>query len=823
MMSSAGAPQAFAATEASRTAGGTLPPVASVERQRLNATGRNIALTVPVMDGLAFLGDIALTIQPDDELAMPAARLLVLVSAVVSPETMVLLGRAMAGQSSVGVEALMPAAIGIHYDPQKIELALQVPARLRLARSFPLVPLARERFGDYEQPAALSAYLNIRGAIDYVERGTETGFAAPVVALDGAMRLKGVVLETQGALQPGAFGPDFQRQGSRLVYDDQKRIVRWTAGDLRTIGRGFQSSLEIAGLSVFRSYSVLQPQTIARPTGRQSFRLERASMVEISVNGRVVRRVRLEPGPYDLRDFPVTQGIDKVSVAIQDDTGRNEVLQFDLFFDQTQLAEGLKEFGLYAGVKAPLGAAGPDYTNEGAISGFYRQGVTERLTAGANLQADRRAAMAGAELVLSTSLGSFGANVAGSHIRSLGTGVASILTFLRMDRGKDASWAGVKLTAETWSERFGPVGTLVLRNPHAYRIGGSYTHGFNEAVYAGVDLQYAKGRADLPDSRIYRALIGWRPTQALNVGAEVVYQRPYATSERDLALRLSLTWWLDSRASLLADYDTRQQTARAGYQTRRGEGVGSYHVAATLERTRENIGINAAVDYLASVAELGVGHLATFGGAADAPGDSRSVLRIGSSVAFADGALSIGRPIHDSFAIITRHQSLGKATVTVNPTPNGYTAATTMLGTATAPDLSSYSERTITIDAPLASPGVDLGRGAFRLLPPYRSGYRLMVGSDYFISLVGRLLDADGAPLALVAGDAIEQALPSRPPIELFTNRDGRFGLAGVKPGRWQIRMLTDPPTRYTLDIQAGADDIARVGNLTPLKPDTLK
>jgi len=396
--------------------GVTLSPGAATVRPRLNSTGRDISLTVPVTDGSAFLGDIALVVLQDDSIALPPARLLDLLSAVINPDVIVTLRRSFGGQPSVGLNALRLAEIEMHYDPLHIELALDIPARLRQTLSLPLTPLSRDRLGEYAKPAGLSAYLNIHGAIDYVEKGANRGFAAPVLALDAATRFKGVVLEAEGSLQPGAEGSDFQRQGTRFVYDDEKELLRWSVGDLRTTGRGFQSSPEMAGISVFRSYGALQPQTISRPTGRQSFRLERTSTVEITVNDRVVRRVRLEPGGYDLRDFPVTQGIDNVRVSIQDDSGRTEVLQFNLFFDQTQLAEGLKEFGLYAGVKAPLGRSGPVYTREGAISGYYRQGISDRLTLGTNLQADTHSAMAGMESILSTAIGALGVNLAASRI-----------------------------------------------------------------------------------------------------------------------------------------------------------------------------------------------------------------------------------------------------------------------------------------------------------------------------------------------------------------------------------------------------------------------
>src|SRR3546814_1397050 len=77
----------------------------------------------------------------------------------------------------------------------------------------------------------------------------------------------------------------------------------------------------------------------------------------------------------------------------------------------------------------------------------------------------------------------------------------------------------------------------------------------------------------------------------------------------------------------------------------------------------------------------------------------------------------------------------------VDPTGQSYSASTGRLGPALKPNLSAYSERTVAITSPDAPIGVDLGRGSFRLFPPYRSGYRLQVGSEYFISAAGRFLN----------------------------------------------------------------------------------
>jgi hypothetical protein len=214
--------------------------------------------------------------------------------------------------------------------------------------------------------------------------------------LDGAARFGGIVAESEAIWQPGGRGEDFQRLGSRLVYDDLSNLVRWTAGDLQTISRGFQSAPDIAGLSVFRSTACCSRSRSFGPR-RRSFRLDRPATVEVQVNGQIVRRLQLQPGVFNLRDFPFTQGANDIRLNILDDAGRSEILRFNVFLDQSQLAKGLTEFGVYAGVMAPLAEFGPEYSDDPTITGFVRHGLSDFATVGGNFQADEKTQMGGVE------------------------------------------------------------------------------------------------------------------------------------------------------------------------------------------------------------------------------------------------------------------------------------------------------------------------------------------------------------------------------------------------------------------------------------------
>jgi len=807
----AAAPVAAAAQAGTRV---VLEPPAAGAGQRLNPTTRAVTLAVTARLDTAALGEVMISIDPDDRVSFDSARLLDLLAPVLEYAALRTL-RANAGAGTLSAADLAASGVAVRYDPQALELVIAVAPERRLARAIALSRLDDSRIGAFVAPAKTSAYLNIRGNLDYFHGGTDSGFAPPAMFLDGAARMfGGLVAEGEAIWQPGSRAADFNRLGNRLVYDDQNRLVRWTLGDLQTVSRGFQAAPDIAGLSVFRSYSVLQPQRIARPRGSRSFRLERPATVQIEANGQLLQRLQLQAGNYDLRDFPFAQGANDVRLTILDDAGRTETIRFNLFLDQTQLAKGLTEFGLYAGVLAPPGERGPEYSNDPAITGFFRFGASEALTLGVNLQADARTQMGGAEAVWATPLGLFSGNLAASRSDGSGAGLAGTLTFQRLIQRSGGRSDSLTLFAEARSANFTALGEGSTLNPFLLDAGGAYSHAFGNRIYTGVDGRYSVGRGAQRDAFSLRGTAGVRLSDNLSFNADLSWQGD--ERGRRLGAFLSLTLRLDRKSSVRADYDTRFDRARLSYTTVSGQGVGAYTLAADLERSDFGSGANLSGTYYHNRAELGLSHYGSFAGNFGDSVSQRSSLRFGTSLAFADGAMSWGRPINDSFAILTTHRNLKNENVLIERGPFGYTAATGALGAATHPSLNAYIERVVGVEAPAAPAGVDLGQGTFRLLPPYRGGYKLEIGSDYSVTAIGRLLGVDGKPIALLTGSATELAHPERPPVPIFTNRDGRFGATGLAPGRWRLVMNDDRKSLFLLDIPAEAQNIVRAGALSP-------
>lgn len=782
----------------------------ALSNARLNRSGRIITIVVALNDDQTYLGDVEIHVLPDDTIEVAALQVLDLLKKVVDPAALQGLEAVAKPGAFATLARFEEARTPLAFNAQSLELKLAIPATARSRQSIGLADLDREQFGDFVAPAGFSAYVNVNSSVDYVHQGDGKGLDTPLVLIDGAMRLKGVVLESEGAWG-GAEG-GFSRDGTRLVYDDAPRLNRWTAGDLLPLSRGFQGSQELAGIGVERSYSLLDPGRNTAPRGAKSFAIDRPSTVETYINGRSIRRLRLQPGTYDVSDFPFVQGSNDVDLVIVDDAGRRETISFSLFIDRTQLAAGLAEYGLYAGVQSDRQSSRIEYSDDYLVSGFYRRGLTDNITLGANLQQSAGAGVYGLEGVLGTKLGTLGADLAVSHVKNAGTGWAGNASLDRLiqTEGGAMSFAA---TVEAKSANFGTVGTIAPINPYSVNATLAVNRSFGESSFVGAHVRYAKGRGNQEDERAARLTYGRRLTRDLNLIVDLDYGQGGYTDGSGIGV--SITRRFGASSSARAEYDSRDETARLGYQTSGGQGVGAWNGVASLERSPEITSFNGSASYAANRADVGLVHTTAYSQASSKISDQRTSIRAGTSIAFAGGAFAVGRPINDGFVIARPYTGARDVSIEVNPSPEGYFARSGVLGPALYSQVSAYTPQTVTFDAPGAPAGFDIGSGAMRMRPPYKAGYVATIGSEYGVTAIGRLLNEAGEPLTLLSGAAIEQGGEGRR-VEVFTNRTGMFGATGLKPGRWRIEMIGDPPVVYQFEIPKTDDGLVRVGDLSP-------
>lgn len=783
----------------------------------LNPTGRSVQLAIPVRESAEgpYLGEVVLRIAPDDSLAVHAERFLEAIAPIADAPVLARLRESADGEGWITPAAIEAAGLAFQYDPFLLEIRTGVPAEARRQRAISVVGERRRPVAPSDPPARLAAQLNLAAQARIVHQsdGAAEGIELPTIAIDAAVRAAGVVLETEvdADLEEG----DYDRRSTRLVYDDPERVVRLIGGDILPEITGFQRSERLAGVAILRRYRELQPGRVTRPGGRRSFLLERAADVDLYVNGRLVRRFRLAPGPYDLRDFPLTTGANRVRLEIRDDAGRLEVLEFDLFFDADLLAAGLDEFFLGVGVRAPLDGGEPDYSDRPVFTGFYRRGLTDSITAEVYAQGDSQVRQLGARPVAATPLGNFAIDLVASDHDDAGVGAAAEVDWqylLGQNKGTEAR--SLQLAA-TWRSRdFAALGTDRPDNPFGLELRGSYAQPLPGAIRGSIGASYAFGRDDSEDR--------WSVDLALsrNIGPfglnlDASYEQ--GTGDSGLGVFLRATYRLGARHRAEASYDSRLEESRVAYSRTSPGTVGSLSWTVEASRDPNDTSLSGNLSYRGARADLGLSHAARMTGLGGESEEQITSLRLDTALVFADGTFSLARRVGNAFAILVPHPTLGDRRLLVDPTPEGARAASDRFGPAVVNDLGAYVPTTITVDVEDLPPGYDLGTGSFDFVPSYRGGYLLTVGSAYNVSALGTMLDIDGEPVALVAGLAFEKAAPERPPVPLFTNRAGRFGIPGLAPGRWRIVMNTAPRLVYEIEIPEETTGLIRLGRIRPV------
>jgi outer membrane usher protein len=287
---------------------------------------------------------------------------------------------------------------------------------------------------------------------------------------------------------------------------------------------------------------------------------------------------------------------------------------------------------------------------------------------------------------------------------------------------------------------------------------------------------------------------------------------------------LRLAWTPDAHANASAGYDSRNQTIQTTVtQNSEKTSVGSWTATAMAEtQANGRSDVSASGSYFTNRAEFYFNHSADFAGSGygglgrPASTQELTAVAVGTSLVYADGAWGIGRRITSGFALVTPHESLQGSPVVVGG-GDSTVAETDWLGPAVVPTSSPYRQARMTYDAPGAPAGYDLGSAAFDMKAPYKAGYNLKAGSAYTVTAMGTLLDAEGQPLPLLAGEAREADKENGRKVELFTNRAGRFGAQGLAPGKWIIEMPAEAgPARYAIEIPAGVTGLHDAGTLKP-------
>jgi outer membrane usher protein len=688
----------------------------------------------------------------------------------------------------------------LSYDDQSAALCLHAePAALRTRRlalnNAPASPAQTP-----VKPAKISGFMNLRAGQDYVHDSAAQvpGRAPARLDLDGALNVKNWVIDGRFDYLEDSVRP-WQRDDVRLVHDWPDQMVRLAVGDLSYPVSGFQSFTPMLGMSIARNFS-LQPYRVTTPTGRTSFMLASPSRVDVMVNGQRVRTLQLQPGNYDVSDFPVADGSNDVSLIITDATGRVEEKRFQLVSDQILLRKGLKEYAYNIGVESENRDRAIEYDfSRPVFSAFHRYGVSDRFTIGAMLQADADVRQAGMTFAHGFSFGTLGFDGAASQSEA-GAGAAAQWSYSYSDFTEGRSFTAA---LEYKSADFAALGQDEAENPTAWDMTARYTQPVFRDLTMGVGGRYQFARAGNDDSWSYS--LNFRRMIFGTISASVSFEH---RSEEGAGVYAGLTWTPGGSQHVVSsavDSFTKGKDVNWSWHDTAGQwwaGAGVNETGAQRQATgnvaytgyRGEISVR---DNVVSALEPAAG-----GSSRWSLSDHRTQITAGTAIAFADDHVALSRPINNGFVMVTRHKSLSGRSIGINPVRDGdrvdYQAQIDALGPAVIHDAVPYMYRAVSIDTRNMPGGYDPGNDSYTVMPSYKSGAVISVGSAANIYADGYIVLPGGAPAGLQAGEIADADGAAQ---EFFTNTKGRFRISRLKPGTYEMTLYAYPHAPVVFDI----------------------
>lgn len=780
--------------------------------------GASTTTTIPVACTIngRRTNDISVTLSPDGKLlGVDGASLRALLRHPASPAFLAHLSDLVAGSKTIAPALLKEAGLSITFDTRTLELRIGIPPKLQRVTGIHVTENRPPSTAVRIKPAIFSAQLSATGQVDFIDQhasggvGTlpssslETPFS---LALDPVLNYRTWVLQSDLAVNTPAAAP-LSLNDLRLVKDFPGHDLRLTAGTLSYTTTGFGSDVPITGVGIATNAN-LSPTKLYRPLGHLGFYLEHPSQVTILVNGQPVRYLELQPGPYNLTDFPFTPGLNDVVLEIHDSRGRLVRVVKSFPFAQDLLLPGRSSFS------ANVGLPGWQLTSP-VFSGYERIGVTNDLTVGGYAQADLSNQLGGVEGTIATPAGTLHLDMAGSHSTTHPLDMGAFAGYRLFDVGRPLL-PSLTLSAQYRDQYLLGPESYLSQAPYKWVFRGAVSQALPKHVGLNVGLDYRlpwSGAPSYGGTAIVTAPIGKGVSLSVNAGATYSPGGQVDWSGGISIISAGSSTVVTSANQSLTDASSQMSVS---YQPPQVPGLSvDGSLSGPPGMPGQPTSASATVHYIGNRFRAAVGETVSDDGLSNPTTiTNHSFLRFGSALVYADGFLGISRPVYDDFAIFVPRAPLKGVPIDINPSASTYEARSGFLGDAVLSDISSYTNTLARVDVPKAPMGYDLGNTLFLLSLPYRSGAVVRVGSSATVYVRGSIVDAQGKPVPLVAGSLVSKNT-AHPAQAFFTDESGLFEAYRLAPGTYTLTLSAGNWAPVTVEIPAGASGLYRLGTIT--------
>ena len=674
---------------------------------------------------------------------------------------------------------------------------------LRLTAEPGLLPATVQDFLQ-SRPTALiysentSAFVNSSVSGINFERFTWTG--------EGGLSIRNTLLystafrDEEGVLSRGI---------TNFTVDDRRRLIRYLVGDRFDSTGPLGGGVLIGGVSVSREFS-LDPYFVRFPTVGLSGAVLTRSTAEVYVNGQLLRREVLPPGPFELRNLPAPVGSGTAEVVLRDAFGRQQVISEPFYFTSTLLQAGVQEWSYDVGFKRDPEVTGIGDYGAWVALGRHRVGVTDDLSLGGRLELAADLVSGGPLLTMRLPVGEVELAAAGSRA-DVESGWAASLAYNYASPFFSVGWAVRGL-----SDHY--VTTSLKAPEDRPRLEATALVGFPVTSRATVTLQYTYTdfRDADPQDRVSGA-VSLRLTDRANLFVTASHARQ-SRLEPETSVFTGLTYYLGNATTASASHEEGRHFRTSALEVQRslplGEGVG---YRARVQRAEldlpqlEGVSGGSTVDYQ-GLAQLQYQSRYGFYEATYDRTDNRnnSVLTAAIGIVAIGGGVHVGRPVEESFALINVPGVRG-VRATLN---NQEIGRTDSRGTLLVPNLLAYYgnrlgilPEDIPIDHSIAFTERLVG-------PPFKGGAVVTFPARRVQAFIGTaVVDIEGRAVTPAYGQLTVTA--GETTFESPIGHEGEFYLENVPPGRHPAVIdHKEGRCRFTLETPVSPASLVDVGTV---------
>ena len=691
------------------------------------------------------------------------------------------------GRPYVSLRSLGPE-IRFRYDAQALAVRLTAPPAALDRTTLDLRPVLRPEGMVLRKDT--SGFLNYSVSAD--GNGVFTGAGEVGASLRGNLAFTGFSVLPDHRVVRGL---------SYVVLDDPERMRRFQVGDAIAISTELGGSALLSGLSLTREFS-LDPYFVRQPLPRLSGAILTPSTLEVYVNGALVRRDPVAPGPFEVRNLPVGSGVGQVSYVVRDAFGRTEEFASPYYSAAGVLADGISDYGYHLGFRRlDFGEVSSEYGPPELLA-RHRFGIGDWLTAGYRFESALQRtggtsllASGGPTVALALPVGELDLDAAASADGSTagGAGAISYSVFTR----RLSAGASLRAMSAGYSNLSLPAAVDRPLLQLSGSVGVPIVQRLNVTLQGQLNAMRDAGAGSVLTLRT-----DYYFSNALALALSASRQRTAGQAPEWLGYAtLIYNFGGGTTADLGATGGSNTGSATAGVQKSLplGEGWG-YQLRSTVDRDQATSGLGQ-VQYQGAYGS----YLATYDRVAG--GNAGSATAAGALVLI-DGTVMASRPVQEGFALV---QVPGVEGVR-GYLNNQEIGRTNSSGNLLIPTLQPYYGNRLRIgdaDVPL---DYQIGAVEQVVATTLRAGALVRFDVHRMTTVKGQVrMDLNGQPAVPAFGEMTVDASLRSP-----LGAEGQFWFGDLTVGKHAARVeFRDGTCRFEMEVPAGAGTVVNLGTVS--------